>query len=174
MTAPAREALLAFAEALGSWDAALRHDENGDWRVSGQYGWLYAVAGTLDRPGTADFLLHYSGPEYIGSPRGWGFAKRAFEAFGCATTQDGDDEGIVFLDRLPTASEAEIIRAKLGIAKKRVLSDEARKRLISLGHPFEKRSVAEGAQTPKKTASGRTDGERATNACAGENRAAKR
>lgn len=164
-----RPALLALRETLGSRENALRRDECGDWRISGQHGWIYAVAGTLDQPDVEGFLLHYSGPEYIGSARGWGFAKRAFEAFGCVTTLDGDGEGIVFLDRLATVSEAETIRGKLGIAKKRVLSDEERERLISLGRPFEKRSEAGGAQTRQKTASRRTDGGRAPNACAGEN-----
>jgi hypothetical protein len=97
VTAPARQALLAFVAALGCRGAAFRRDECGDWRINGQYGWIYAVAGTLDRPGAEGFLLYYSGPEYIGSARGWGIARRAFEAFGCVTTQDGDDEGIVFL-----------------------------------------------------------------------------
>jgi hypothetical protein len=127
MSAPARprEALLALVQPLGCRDAALRRDECGDWRIRGRYGWIYGVAGALDQPGVEGFLLYYSGPEFIGSARGWGFAKRAFEAFGCAATQDGDDEGIAFLDRLPTAGEAEIIRAKLGIAKRREMSGAA-------------------------------------------------
>jgi hypothetical protein len=97
-----REALLRLAEALGCRDACLRRDENGDWRVKGSHGWIYAVPGALDHPGVEGFLIHYSGPEHIGSARGWGYAKRAFEAFGAVTTQDGDDEGTVHLDRLPT------------------------------------------------------------------------
>jgi hypothetical protein len=47
-----REALLTLVEALGCRDNALRRDECGDWCISGQYGWIYAVAGTLDQPGT--------------------------------------------------------------------------------------------------------------------------
>jgi hypothetical protein len=127
-----REALLKFVEALGCRDAALRRDENSDWRIKGKHGWIYAVPGTLDRPETEGFLIYYSGPEHIGSARGWTFAKRAFEGFGCVTTQDGDDEGIVFLDRLPTAAEAEIIRDKLRITKKREISDAELERLRAL------------------------------------------
>jgi hypothetical protein len=32
--------------------------------------------------------------------------------------RDGDDEGSLFLDRLPTKAEAEIIRKWAGVAKK--------------------------------------------------------
>jgi hypothetical protein len=55
--------------------------------------------------------------------------------------------------RLPTAEEAAIIRHYVGLAKKRVLSDEERERLSSLGHRFEKRSDVGGAQTGQKPAS---------------------
>ena len=112
-----RPALVRLTEALGSRLSALHRDECGDWRIVGRYGWIYAV------PGTEGFLIYYSGPEFIGSAKGWGYARRAFEAFGCTVTQNGDDEGIVFLPRLPTPEEAAIIRDKLVIGKKRSLSD---------------------------------------------------
>jgi hypothetical protein len=44
-------------------------------------------------------------------------------------TQDGDDEGILFLDRLPTALEAEVIRDKLSIRKRREIGEEQLARL---------------------------------------------
>ena len=49
----------------------------------------------------------------------------------CRLTQDGDDEGCLHLDRLPTAAEAEAIRDDLGIRKRRHLSDEELARLTS-------------------------------------------
>jgi hypothetical protein len=63
------------------------------------------------------------------------------------------DEGILFLDRLPTPVEAEVIRHFVGIAKKRIVSDAERERLASYGHRFEKRSEAGGDITAEKTAS---------------------
>ena len=36
----------------------------------------------------------------------------------CRVTQDGDDEGCLHLDRLPTAAEAELIREAVGIRKR--------------------------------------------------------
>ena len=63
------------------------------------------------------------------------------------------DEGILFLDRLATPVEAEVIRHFVGIAKKRIVSDAERERLASYGHRFEKRSEAGGDITAEKTAS---------------------
>ncbi len=150
-----REALLRLVEALGCRDAALRRDEASDWRVSGKHGWIYAVPGTLDRPEAEGFLIYYSGPEHIGSARGWGCAKRAFEAFGCVTTQDGDDEGIVFLDRLPAAAEAEIIRDKLRIPKKREMNEAALAHLAAIrqAHLFVRRDGVADEISAEKSAS---------------------
>ena len=39
-------------------------------------------------------------------------------------TQDGDEEGCLFMAGLPTESEAEAIRDKVGIPKKREVSEE--------------------------------------------------
>ena len=144
-----RPALLELAKALGSRDSALRRDECGDWRIEGRFGHIYAVPGSPDRPRTPGFQIMVTG-EFSGG-RWWGAAKRGL-AF-AAIANDGDDEGVLFLDRLPTPDEAEAIRHYVGVAKKRVLSDEERERLTSLGHRFEKRSDVEGAQTGQKPAS---------------------
>lgn len=139
-----RPALIELARALGSRDSARRRDECGDWRIAGRFGHIYAVPGSLDRPGFQIFIAR--------SARWWANAKAALKLF-ADLANDGDDEGVLFLDRLPTAEEAETIRHYVGLAKKRVLSDEERERLASLGHRFQKRSDVEGAQTGQKTAS---------------------
>jgi hypothetical protein len=113
-----RQSLDRFAKALNSAPRALRRDECGDWRINGKCGHVYAISGTLEDPGREGFLL-YSGD---GSPRAWTFSKRALGF--AKLTNDGDDEGMLFLDRLPTAAEAEIIRDRLGIRKRRDLSEE--------------------------------------------------
>jgi hypothetical protein len=126
-----REALLKLVEALGCWDRALRRDECGDWRLVGKLGHIYAIPGTLDRKGVEGFQIYFRGaPEFEEptSSQAWTWAKKAL-AF-CEVTNEGHDEGMLFLSRLPTAEEAEVIRDKLGI-RKRVTYDEetlARKR----------------------------------------------
>lgn len=106
--------------ALGCWDRAYRRDECGDWRIEGKSGHIYAQP--------EGFYL-YCAP---GTARAWGFARKAL-AFCTLLTQDGDDEGFLRLERLPTPAEADVIRDKLGIRKKRVLTDEERERLARTG-----------------------------------------
>jgi hypothetical protein len=105
--------------ALGCWDRAYRRDECGDWRIEGRSGYIYAHP--------EGFYL-YCAP---GTVRAWGFAKKMMDF--CTVRQDGDDEGVFRLARLPTPDEADIIRDKLGIRKKRVLTDEERERLARTG-----------------------------------------
>jgi hypothetical protein len=113
-----RPALLALAEAIKSRDAALRRDECGDWRINGRQGHIYAVPGSLDRPNTPGFLFYIASC----SARAWTNSKRSL-AF-ADLSQNGDDEGCLFLDRLPSAAEAKVVRSRLGIAKARSMSEE--------------------------------------------------
>jgi hypothetical protein len=155
-----RPALLALREALRTRETALRHDECGDWRIEGRFGHIYAVPGSLGWPDTPGFQIFVAG-----SARWWTNAKAAFRPF-AELANDGDDEGVHFVFRLPTPAEAEIIRHYVGVAKKREVSDEELGRLrqwASDNRP----------QTAEKTASGRLDEGRALNAFPGENRAAK-
>jgi hypothetical protein len=121
-----RPALVKLVEALGCREAALRRDECGDWRINGKYGYIYAVPGIpwdgMEK--TEGFQIYYRGAEEFGEPtttRGWTFAKEAMPF--AKVTQDGDAEGMLFLDRLPTREEGEIIRDKLWIAKRREVSE---------------------------------------------------
>ena len=118
---PARQrpALLALREALGCRNAALRRDECGDWRINGRRGHIYAVPGTIDRPKTPGFQVFVIG----WTTRGWNLAKEAFRPFADLTI-DGDDEGALFLDRLPTTEEAEIIRHWCRLAKRQTYTEE--------------------------------------------------
>jgi hypothetical protein len=108
-----------LVKALGCQDRAYRRDDFGDWIVEGKHGHIFAHA--------EGFYLYCS----PASARAWGFAKKAL-AF-CRVTQDGDDEGFLLLDRLPTSEEAEVIRDKLGIRKRREISDAERERLAQTG-----------------------------------------
>ena len=123
-----RPALLKLVEALGCRDAALRRDECGDWRINGKFGYIYAVPGMTVHglPPGEGFQLYFRGaPEWEepSTSQPWTWAKKALGPF-CRVTQDGDTEGMLFLARLPTPEEAEIIRDKLRIAKRAEFSEE--------------------------------------------------
>ena len=105
-----RPALLDFAKAIGSRDAALRRDECGDWRVGGSHGHVYAVPG--------GFQIVVMG----WTAKGWNLAKQALSF--AAVTNDGDDEGALTLDRLPTKAEGELIRKWCGVPKRKEFSPE--------------------------------------------------
>jgi hypothetical protein len=98
--------------ALDASASGLRRDDCGDYAIHGKDGHIY-----VDGDG---FLLCVSTGESV---RRWGFIKKrlAFRR----VTQDGDDEGALHLDHLPTPDEAELIRDALGIRKRRSVSPEA-------------------------------------------------
>ena len=82
----------------------------GDYQIAGKHGHVLA-----DHPG---YLLYVTG-----TVQRWKKAKRILPG---TVTQDGDDEGILRLDRLPTPAEAEAIRDVIGIRRRRHVSPEAR------------------------------------------------
>jgi hypothetical protein len=94
-------------EALGATDRALRRDACGDWAVKGKRGRVYA-------DGSGFLIVVVSARHSI---RRWINIKRKL-AF-CHVTQDGDHEGCLHLDHLPTPKEADLIRHALGIKPKR-------------------------------------------------------
>jgi hypothetical protein len=115
-----RPALLKLRDALGCRENALRRDECGDWRVKGRQGQIYAVP--------EGFQLCYFARNGVSEFDGEGphledYAKAKRELVFCRLVQDGTGEGIFFLDRLPTPTEAEVIRETLVISKKRDTSD---------------------------------------------------
>ena len=120
-----REALLRFAKALGCRDNALRRDENGDWRIGGSKGHVYAIPGTLEQPASVGFQVFVAGS---GTSRQWTAVKNAMKGF-TRLVNDGDDEGALFMGRLPSPNEAETIRRYCGVAKKREIGEEELLRL---------------------------------------------
>jgi hypothetical protein len=107
--------ITALMDALDCSPMCRRRDECGTWIIEGKGGYIY------DQP--EGFYL-YCAP---GSARAWGFAKKALDF--CTVTQDGDDEGFLRLDDFPTPEQAVIIRDKLGIRKRRTMSDAELERL---------------------------------------------
>jgi hypothetical protein len=95
----------------------------GDYQITGKLGHVLADG--------AGFLLYVSTDESI---RRWTNVKRQLSF--CRLKQDGDDEGCLHLDRLPTEAEAAAIRNCLRIKRKRHLSPEdaeSRRRRLSGG-----------------------------------------
>jgi hypothetical protein len=84
----------------------------GDYQISGKLGHVLADG--------AGFLLYVGTNESV---RRWTNVKRQLSF--CRLTQDGDDEGCLHLDRLPTEHEAKLIREAMGIRRRRHLSPEA-------------------------------------------------
>ena len=82
------------------------------------------VPGTLDEPGRKGFLIYVTSDK---SPRRWTNTKRDM-AF-AQLVNDGDDEGMFFLGRLPTAAEAEVIPERVGIRRAPVYDDATLARL---------------------------------------------
>ena len=92
--------------ALSATRRAFWRDTCGDWAIWGKRGHIYA-----DGRG---FLI-VVGTE--GSIRRWTNTKRKLDF--CRVTQDGDDEGCLHLDHLPTPKETDLICDALGVKRKR-------------------------------------------------------
>ena len=112
--------------ALDGSPVALRRDphrdesQKGDYSIQGKCGHIY-----IDGEG---FLLCFTAKdERDKSPRRWTSIKRRLEF--CRITQDGDDEGSLHLDQLPTPVQAGLIRQALGIRKRRTLTEDGRAQL---------------------------------------------
>jgi hypothetical protein len=121
-----REGLQILLAALDASTVALRRDlhrgegRKGNYGIHGKWGHIY-----IDGEG---FLLCVTAKdERDQSPRRWTSIKRRL-AF-CRITQDGDDEGCLHLDQLPTPVQAGLIRQALGIRKRRTLTEDGRAQL---------------------------------------------
>jgi hypothetical protein len=77
--------------------------------------------------GTGFLLCVNAKDERYQSLRRWTNIKRRL-AF-CRITQDGDEEGCLHLDQLPTPADAVLIREALGIRKRRTLTEDGRAQL---------------------------------------------
>jgi hypothetical protein len=100
-----RAHLEALLNALDASSRALRRDGCGDWHIKGKRGHILA-----DGKG----WLIVATDESI---RRWTNVKRRLSF--CRITQDGDDDGCLHLDRLPSAAEAELIRDAVHVKRKR-------------------------------------------------------
>lgn len=90
----------------------IKLDECGDWNIFGKKGKIFTET---------KFWYIYIDAD---SKRQWNNAKRKLSFM--IVSQDGDDEGILKLDRMPNPEEAKIIRKLLGLRISTQLSEEGR------------------------------------------------
>lgn len=103
----------------------IRLDECGDWNIIGSRGHVFT-----------DAKLWYV---FVGgeSKRSWNSVKSKLKFM--ELSQDGDAEGILKLERMPSEKEAETLRKVLGLRKRTILSEEDRALLkIRLRSPCSK------------------------------------
>lgn len=115
-----RAKLETLLTALDASPRSLRRDSCGDWQIRGRQGHVHADGRC--------FLIVVSTDA---SSRRWNNVKGRLSF--CRVTQDGDDEGCLRLDRLPTPAEADLIREAVGIRKRLHHSPEALARMALTG-----------------------------------------
>lgn len=107
-----REPLVALLDALDASPRCLERPNCrgwvGDWQITGKHG--HAMT-----HGTGYLFYAHA------TPRRWTSIKQSLPFY--KLSQDGDDEGILYLDRLPAAAEAEAIRDAISIRKRRHMSE---------------------------------------------------
>lgn len=167
-----RPAILPFVSALNAADDTLRRDECGDWRINGKKGHIYAtpvgvIAGYEKRTPSADgpgVMVGGTKTNWLlcvspGSAMAWSYVKKAFAPF-AMVINDGDDEGVFRMDRLPSADEAVTIRQYLKIRKRVEYSPETleRKREVMRAAQRQRALTASGenAQKPASAEGGAT------------------
>jgi hypothetical protein len=109
-----RACLELMRQALNAAHNAVRRDECRLWTIRGSRGYVSTWGDTATAgPDGETWMLVVNSV----TPRRWGFIKQRMAAFpGLAqVTQDGDDEGVLRLMRLPTPEEAAEIRRVAGI-----------------------------------------------------------
>ncbi|ANY80637.1 hypothetical protein BB934_22380 [Microvirga ossetica] len=106
--------LVCLRDAIDVSPAALRLDDCRLWTLKGKRGYVSSW-------GAGAFLLTVG----CRSPQAWTWAKKRLLGWSglVDVTQDGDDEGVFHLHRLPIPGEAEDIRALVGLRKRTVWAD---------------------------------------------------
>src|SRR5262245_24394302 len=115
-----KQQLRSMLTALDAAGNQMRLDECRTWIIMGKWGYV-ATWGDGAR------WFNYCAP---GSARRWDKIRRALSPLG-KCTQEGDDEGIIRIDRLPTAEEATAIRKAVGLSKRPFVNPEVVKANLS-------------------------------------------
>jgi hypothetical protein len=103
-----KAALLTFVVAIGA-KPRLGADEARNPRIEGKYGRIYVQPATCEPGKSPKFQIYF----LPGRALAWRYTRDALSTF-ATMTNDGDDEGMFLMNRLPTAAEGEVIRARIG------------------------------------------------------------
>jgi hypothetical protein len=125
-----RDLMIALTGYLSVSRGRLRRDLCDDWVIGGSRG--HILTDDVDA-----FVYLPSG-----TARRWERAKRILSFM--VVTQDGDQEGILRLDGMPTPTQAEALRKLLGLRKATPLTEERRAALVSVGFSQAKPPVQAG------------------------------
>jgi hypothetical protein len=113
-----RSALRAFAEAIGV-KATLSQDEYGNWALRGSKARVYAI----EKGAICGFAgVRAQGPGFLflrsrQSGRGW-MAAKPLHAF--CHVYGGVEAGVLFIDHMPTAEEAEAVARVIGLPRNKL------------------------------------------------------
>lgn len=101
-----------LTQALDVSEKRIKLDECGDWNIVGTRGHIHTET---------KFWYLYTQCE---TPRKWENTKKSLSFM--EVHQDGDDEGILKLDRMPFRDEAMMIRKVIGLRPRTILTEEGR------------------------------------------------
>lgn len=119
-----KELLTKLSKYLDTSVERIKLDDCGDWNIFGRKGHIFT-----------DSKLWYIFVAET-TKRKWNIIKRKLNFM--EVTQDGDDEGIMRLERMPSQEEAEALREVLGLRKRPVLTEEHRATLVERGYNLRK------------------------------------
>lgn len=110
-----KKLLQRLSEALNTSEERIHLDECGDWNIVGKRGHIFTDAE----------LWHVSVEGT--TKRRWDNIKKKLSFM--EVSQDGDDEGIMKLERMPTQEESSLVRETVGLNKRPLLTDAQRAKL---------------------------------------------
>lgn len=116
-----------LSEHLSTSEDRIRLDDCGDWNIFGRRGHIFT-----------DSKLWYIFVAET-TKRKWSAIKAKLKFM--EVSQDGDDEGILKLERMPLQEEAEAIREVLGLNKRPELTEEQRAKLVERSFKLRKEGV---------------------------------
>lgn len=116
-----------LSEHLSTSEDRIRLDDCGDWNIFGRRGHIFT-----------DSKLWYIFVAET-TKRKWSAIKAKLKFM--EVSQDGDDEGIMKLERMPLQEEAEAIREVLGLNKRPELTEEQRAKLVERSFKLRKEGV---------------------------------
>jgi hypothetical protein len=117
-----RAELVTLLTAVNGAMNSVRRDDCGDWIIAGSRGTIRACNGK--------YLVYIPS----GSAMAWTYAKKQLASF-TTPHQDGDDEGILTLSRMPDENEAATLRRYIGLRQTRDIPPD---RAQNLWNPAQK------------------------------------